>query len=125
MREKIHHAGDDTMKLKILTLTLSVLLLLCALAGCTLKDPEHTESYSLPSPESGQQRQTEALNSTSAQPEPEQSVPTGSSEGDKTTDTASPGTETLPAPEDVDPEGMEVESGFTVVVDDGLGIGGN
>ena len=122
------------MKSKMLAFILSMILLLGILTGCTPKTQDSTESYTVPNIESG----AEQL------PENETAAPTGEpvvteiepvSPESETANVnepvpVEPSSEELPTEtdaqmEDPDEGGMEIESGYTVVIDDDLGIGGN
>ena len=117
------------MKCKILAVLL-LALLLSALAGCTAKEPEQSETYRTPELNTGAEKQSEqetgAAPNTPGHDETPPASGQNSADGSGTGETR-PGSpvetaETLPDSED---EGLEIESGYTVAVDDGLGIGGN
>lgn len=118
------------MKRKTLAVLLTVLLLLSALAGCTEKERDQTETYRTPELSTGAEQQSERATDAAPHTPDENGDPpaSGQNSADNSeagqTEPAGPGgtAETAPDPED---EGLEIESGYTVVVDEGIGIGGN
>lgn len=136
------------MKSKMLAFILSMILLLGILTGCTPKTQETTENYTVPDLETASDSlpgdETDPSDSQPAAPEQETDLPktdpSESENGPVTPESESvdaaeplptePSSEELPTEtdaqmEDPDEGGMEIESGYTVVIDDDLGIGGN
>lgn len=113
------------MKMKTLAAALSVLMLICVLAGCTPKDQEKSEGYSVPELVTEAGTKTEAP-SNAVNPVPGESgnAETPDTESNNASDPLDPAETGEPVP-DQDGDDMEIESGYTVVIDDDLGIGGN
>lgn len=117
------------MKCKILAVLL-LALLLSALAGCTTKESDQSETYRTPVLHTGAENQSEQETGAVPHTPGHDEAPPASGQNsadDSGTGENRPGdpvetAETVPDSED---EGLEIESGYTVVVDDGLGIGGN